>query len=104
MAENMKCPECGSHKTVEGKISVGGDGGWNGTFNPDGLRFLTFRRSVPLVSARKFRACTACGMVWGRVQAPDLKDLIGHSGTEELRKMVFSNSPPDTDAQERQST
>ena len=65
-----------------------GDDGWVTRFYPKGLRFLTFRKSVPLWNGQMFQACLSCGHVWSKVDTAELNDLIEKSGAEKTAMLL----------------
>lgn len=77
----ITCPACQSHETVEGHLLPSADDGSTSYFYPSGLKLLAFKRSVALENGQQFKACTACGHVWSRVSAEQLKRLLERSGT-----------------------
>ena len=89
----MKCPACSSRQVVPGRLPC--QDGDPESFMPNGLRLLTWSKTVPLVSDRAhsatqaaFCACTQCGLVWSRVPANALCKLIDESGTDALREKL----------------
>lgn len=76
----LACPACQSDDTVEGHLLPSADDGATSYFYPNGLKLLAFKRSVALENGPQFKACLACGHVWSRVSAEQLKRLLAQSG------------------------
>lgn len=71
------CPSCASTKLVRGSLIASDENEtFNGRFYPAGLKFLAFRRSVPVSDQQGFFACTACGCLWNRLDATKLRELL----------------------------
>ncbi|WP_166895312.1 hypothetical protein [Massilia sp. CCM 8734] len=87
----MICPSCKSKKVLTGQVKVRlGEGGAVNAFNPDGLKLLTLKKSVPLVH-ETLSVCTACGHLWGRIRPAELAALIERSGKDELKKRLVDD-------------
>lgn len=84
-AGGTACPRCGG-VTVAGSTHPADDDGWSG-FRPRvrrGWRYwLVIWNSRTGVPARRgFRACTACGLVWGEVDTAELLAFMAKEGYE----------------------
>ena len=77
---DQRCPACKSADVTSGKFFGRVPFG----FLPAGLRFWTFKaRPVPFPTDSTLRACTACGLVWLRVDADVLRQVLREAGTDE---------------------
>jgi hypothetical protein len=94
---NLKCPICSSRETVLGRV-LGGEDRSSNRFHPDGLRLLTFARSIPLAEGAAIRACLKCGLLWSYVEAEALSSLVEGSGSEELRARLAAASTVDANS------
>jgi DNA-directed RNA polymerase subunit RPC12/RpoP len=84
---HVNCPECGSANRVKGKVTKYRD---KAKFHPADIRFFTFRRSARL-EKKSFSACIQCGHLWSHVVRSDLLHLFKRSGTEGIKRMIFSD-------------
>lgn len=77
MTTGDKCPACGATPTTAGHFFGRRPMG----FLPAGLRFWTMKaRPIPFAADVDPRACTACGLVWVRVDATVLRQVIDEAG------------------------
>lgn len=77
MITDEKCPACGATPTTRGRFFGRRPMG----FLPAGLRFWTMKaRPVGFTPGTDPYACTACGLVWVRVDAAELRQVIGDAG------------------------
>ena len=94
--EMEECPNCQSSSTTcHSSRTIDGSLSEEGGFRPDGLRFLTIRRTfVPMVE--RIRVCLECGLLWSRVSPVELQQLIAslgkHSTKEQLCGMLDAAS------------
>jgi hypothetical protein len=88
MTNDNKCPACGTMEVAAGQFFGRRPFG----FLPAGLRFWTLKaRPVPFPTDTNPRACTKCGLVWLRVDAAVLRQIIteaGRSGGSASRRAV----------------
>ena len=83
-----ECPNCRDSKspcksssTVIGSLTEEGD------FRPDGLRFLTFRKtSVRMVE--RIHVCLECGLLWSQVSPVELQKLLASLGKRATREQL----------------
>jgi hypothetical protein len=81
--DDEQCPACGARATTAGRFFGRVPFG----FLPAGLRFWTLRtRPVPIPTAPAPRACTACGLLWVRVEAATLREILRMAGTDATRQ------------------
>ena len=86
----MQCPSCQSSETLKGRILAdGSEEGSAERFIPSGLRLLTLKKSVRFTGSQPFQACTACGLVWNRVEPVELNDLVDRSAGENLKRSLL---------------
>ena len=73
-----KCFKCGGTEIAKGEISASGNKGLlsQTTFQPDGLRFLTFTLSNGTTLQRESYACLNCGTVWSQTDENGLREFI----------------------------
>ena len=87
----VRCPECGASAVARGHLNWGHPG----TFTPEGLRFWTLTVGVlPLVDpddphaarmSATAHACTACGLVWARLDPERLRTVLRDAGAQAPR-------------------
>jgi len=94
---HVTCPECGSANRVKGKVTKYRD---RANFHPADIRLFTFRRSAKL-EKKSFSACIQCGHLWSHVVRSDLIQLIERSGTDGIKRMIFSDPAPARNAEIR---
>lgn len=83
MTDDRQCPACGSPVTTAGNFFGRAPMG----FLPAGLRFWTLKaRPLPFRGDGRPRACTACGLVWVRVDPAVLRKVLSEAGTDETRR------------------
>ena len=85
----MKCPRCGSGKTIKGRV-------FNQTdyiapqafFRPKELKpFSLFGINVR-VKKNNFAACGECGLVWSVVNTGELKRIVAKSGRKNIKSTL----------------
>ena len=79
------CPRCGG-RSVAGSTHPADDDGWHG-FRPRvrrGWRYwlVIFNSPTGVLARAGFRACTACGLVWGEVDPAALLAFMAKEGYE----------------------
>jgi hypothetical protein len=74
----MKCPQCESELIFDGHVSSE-----NWAFKPRDMRFFAFYEIPKLVDGSVFHACAKCGLVWSRINAFELVELIRTKGKPE---------------------
>ena len=84
-AVGTACPRCGG-VSVAGSTHPADDDGWSG-FRPRvrrGWRYwlVIFNTYTGVLVPRGFRACTACGLVWGEVDPAALSAFMAKEGYE----------------------
>ena len=88
---DSQCPVCSGKKIIKGRLLLSGaDDGWVTRFYPKGLRFFRLRKSVTLSEGQLFRSCLSCGHVWSRLNEHELRELLEHSGDEEVQRLLDS--------------
>ena len=76
----MKCPECGCIEIVDGHVSSE-----ELRFLPRGLRWFSFYQPPLLERGQVLSACLACGLVWSRLNANDLRAVVNEKGSANLK-------------------
>jgi hypothetical protein len=77
MTTDHQCPACGATTITAGQFFSRRPVG----FLPARLRFWTLKaRPVAFTTGANPRACTACGLVWVRVDPAELRGVISEAG------------------------
>ena len=82
---------------MSGRLELSGtDSGWPTNFYPDGVRFFTARKSVPLANGQQFLGCIQCGLVWSQVDPEELVELLQKRGTAQAQAAIAESKkkPP----------
>ncbi len=83
MTEAETCPRCGSAHVVHGSVAR------HGGFRPEELRWFSLSFQLPEVPVPSASAaCTACGLVWGELDADALRQKLHDLGNEEVKRRL----------------
>jgi hypothetical protein len=86
-----KCPQCGSDKVFPGRHFNLVSGMSPQYFRPRGLKILTTGSADVPIEQREFTACAECGLLWTRIDAGKLQQVLLESAGKTLRQRLGSD-------------
>ena len=82
----LNCPSCDSDKIISGRIARRSDSFSSSSLRLEGLRASLIASDIPI--GDKHHVCTACGLVWSRVEPAEVGAIIAKKGSAALRRRL----------------